>query len=259
MRQILLFSIILLTFSLYGYGKNFDDILLSENSEIIDFSKECTIVKTIEEDGTIIYSVIAAIGTALLPEAAKAICMRTVGDPVACQAVYDATSALVAINGLAFHKGSTKALAWIANRGRLKSTVTISSTSLHLARSLKTVFLAYRKMCKSGNSIQWENVNISPSTYSATKGIYPEASSRLLDCSELVNKTKKQLGVMRNEIFARHGYKFKTVKYIKYFENQLWYNNMTKNSNSSEYIYRNYLTKIERENIALIREYEDVK
>jgi hypothetical protein len=54
-------------------------------------------------------------------------------------------------------------------------------------------------------------------------GRYPEASLRLLDRGELTGLPCRELRVARNEIFARHGYIFKTAAMRGYFERQPWY------------------------------------
>jgi hypothetical protein len=62
-----------------------------------------------------------------------------------------------------------------------------------------------------------------PIETSKVRGIFPEASTRLLTPSDLVNKTPWELRVMKNEIFARHGYIFKTPEMRSYFARQSWY------------------------------------
>lgn len=54
-------------------------------------------------------------------------------------------------------------------------------------------------------------------------GKFPEASTRLLTTSDLVVRSQWELRVMRNEIFARHGYIFKTPQMHSYFTRQQWY------------------------------------
>ena len=55
------------------------------------------------------------------------------------------------------------------------------------------------------------------------RGMFPEASIRLLTASDLASRTPWELRVMRNEIFARHGYIFKTPEMRSYFARQQWY------------------------------------
>lgn len=58
---------------------------------------------------------------------------------------------------------------------------------------------------------------------------------------------------MRNEIFARYGYKFKTGgKMDSYFQQQDWYKKQHDNVND-------FLTGIEQQNIKLIQQIEQTK
>lgn len=77
-------------------------------------------------------------------------------------------------------------------------------------------------------------------------GKYPFASTRLLTMSDLENYSAEELRIMRNEIFARHGYIFKTPEMKLYFANQPWYT--PKYSDVSR-----FLTDIEKKNIELIK------
>lgn len=80
--------------------------------------------------------------------------------------------------------------------------------------------------------------------------LYPEASERDLDDSELMEMTKRELKIMRNEIFARHGYIFKTKDMKNYFSAQNWYRPMYSNVT-------NRITIIEKKNIDLIKSFEN--
>lgn len=81
------------------------------------------------------------------------------------------------------------------------------------------------------------------------KGKYPETSLRLLQSADLDNKSLYELKIMRNEIYARHGYIFNTDEMKKYFLSQPWYS--PKHSDVS-----NSLSNIERDNINMIINYE---
>jgi serine/threonine-protein kinase len=64
---------------------------------------------------------------------------------------------------------------------------------------------------------------LTPIVTANVPGIFPEASTRLLTASDLINRSQWELRVMRNEIFARHGYIFKTPEMRSYFASQRWY------------------------------------
>jgi hypothetical protein len=53
--------------------------------------------------------------------------------------------------------------------------------------------------------------------------IFPNSASKKLTRSQILKVSKSKWGYARNEIYARHGYKFKSSKYKKYFENKTWY------------------------------------
>lgn len=76
-----------------------------------------------------------------------------------------------------------------------------------------------------------------------------EASSRLLSDEDVQNESVEDLKLMRNEIYARHGYCFKDKEMRSFFEAQDWYMPMGVDI-------RHQLTDIEIANISLIYEYE---
>ena len=86
----------------------------------------------------------------------------------------------------------------------------------------------------------------SKSSSAAVPGRFPESSTRLLTASDLVNKSQWELRVMRNEIFARHGYIFKTPEMQSYFSRQRWYNPRHDDVSGS-------LTTIEARNVEIIK------
>ena len=82
-------------------------------------------------------------------------------------------------------------------------------------------------------------------------GKYPQVSKKLLNKYELIKMTKHDLKIMRNEIFARYGYIFKSGGEIeKYFKSQDWYSAQHDNVND-------FLTDLEKENIKLIQQIEN--
>jgi hypothetical protein len=80
-------------------------------------------------------------------------------------------------------------------------------------------------------------------------GIYPEASQRMLKFSDVSGLTSWDLKVMRNEIFARHGYIFKTQDMLDYFSQQTWYRPLYEDV---QYM----LTVVEKKNLEFIKSYE---
>lgn len=85
--------------------------------------------------------------------------------------------------------------------------------------------------------------------YKNDVGDYPEGSTRLLKSKDVENMMRSDLEMMRNEIFARHGYCFKKKELRQSFENYDWYVPNTIDV-------KNDLTEIEKKNILLIKKYE---
>ncbi|KXX66671.1 YARHG domain-containing protein [Flammeovirga sp. SJP92] len=81
-------------------------------------------------------------------------------------------------------------------------------------------------------------------------GQYPQASTRFLTSSDLESLSKEELQLMRNEIFARYGYKFiEGGKMDQHFQALEWYQGQHESVDK-------WLTEFERENIELIQEFE---
>jgi len=88
-----------------------------------------------------------------------------------------------------------------------------------------------------------------PISVTVQPGIYPEGSTRLLRFSDVEGLTPWDLKIMRNEIFARHGYIFKTKEMIDYFSQQRWYRPLYSDVSS-------LLSATEKKNIDFIKQYE---
>lgn len=86
--------------------------------------------------------------------------------------------------------------------------------------------------------------------YNPTVGEYPQASERELSEGDVENYTAEELEIMRNEIYARHGYSFKNKKMRAHFEKQKWYVPMGVDI-------RSQLSDVEAKNIELIYRYEE--
>lgn len=88
---------------------------------------------------------------------------------------------------------------------------------------------------------------LNPTAYSMYSGKYAFASTRELDPTELRKMSSDELQIMRNEIFARYGYKFKEGGEMEtYFKKQQWYQPQHAEVND-------FLTELEKRNIQLIR------
>lgn len=93
------------------------------------------------------------------------------------------------------------------------------------------------------------NSDVSNKFYAQGFGRYPVASNRILTYDDVAYMNKKDLTIMRNEIFARHGYIFKTQEMIEYFSKQNWYRPLYDD------VYKD-LSDIENKNIQYIKSFE---
>ncbi|MFP4219602.1 MAG: YARHG domain-containing protein [Phormidium sp.] len=97
-------------------------------------------------------------------------------------------------------------------------------------------------------------LNFSPSTNSLE-----ESDTSLywmnyrLSETELSQKSKRELDLIRNEIFARHGYIFQTSEYRDYFNGQPWY---SPRYTCREFEDKSPLTDVQAYNVALIRRHQ---
>jgi serine/threonine-protein kinase len=82
-----------------------------------------------------------------------------------------------------------------------------------------------------------------------TPGRFPEASLRALTRDELLEYSKDDLKIMRNEIFARHGYVFKDPELRAYFNKQSWYVGQYDDVSG-------FLSPVERQNVEVIKQLE---
>jgi len=81
-------------------------------------------------------------------------------------------------------------------------------------------------------------------------GDYPQLSQKVLDDSFFANKTKEQLQIMRNEVYARYGMRFiKGGKMYNWFIQKNWYQPWRDLTNSC-------LTETEIRNIAKVLRFE---
>ncbi len=88
--------------------------------------------------------------------------------------------------------------------------------------------------------------------YDEKNGIYSELSTRKMEIDELYNDyLEKELRIMRNEIFARHGMAFKSKDLRKIFEKYDWYVPMKKDVTDE-------LTPVEKHNLSLIKQVEEM-
>lgn len=84
---------------------------------------------------------------------------------------------------------------------------------------------------------------------SADDGLYPLTRLRLLQPVDIEGMTRDELRLMRNEIYARHGYIFSSRDLQEHFLAQPWYSPRSRDVEAE-------LSEIERRNVLFIKKYE---
>ena len=82
--------------------------------------------------------------------------------------------------------------------------------------------------------------------------ILEDSSERLISKEELWDLTQEELNYARNEIYARHGRRFKDETLQSYFDSQPWYEGIY----APEEFDHEWLSDVEKENAELILAYE---
>lgn len=91
-----------------------------------------------------------------------------------------------------------------------------------------------------------------PAPQAAWGGRWPWTSTRLIQPAELDALSLGELELMRNEIYARHGWIFRRPDLRNYFTSQPWYRPKSDNAYYSNRQVEAELTPVERRNIQII-------
>ncbi|NME82365.1 YARHG domain-containing protein [Clostridium sp. SM-530-WT-3G] len=92
---------------------------------------------------------------------------------------------------------------------------------------------------------------IPSSVYYSNSYIFPQSSDTYLSKGQIQSLSNYELGIARNEIYARHGYIFKLEQFRRYFESQNWYVPRYSSESSIN------LNSVEIYNVDLIKKEED--
>lgn len=89
-------------------------------------------------------------------------------------------------------------------------------------------------------------------------GKFPFTSERVLTLEDVNELSLWEIKIMKNEIYARHGYIFhQNQRMISYFEKQDWYRKTPKITRQAGEIYGRYFNKVEKFNTRLLVLIED--
>lgn len=147
---------------------------------------------------------------------------------------------------------------WVGKTDRaeiysLKDTISVDNFKYTLATNEETKGLKSHHYTKENGRV-YHYIQFNPhGKLEKPFGDYPEGSFVRLKMSEIIGLSKKNLKMMRNEIFARNGYIFKFGGEMdKHFKYKEWYKKLKKTKNP-------IFSKIEKYNIQLIKSAEKLK
>ncbi|WHY66641.1 YARHG domain-containing protein [Neobacillus sp. SuZ13] len=122
-----------------------------------------------------------------------------------------------------------------------KSNVTVTKT---IDQSKDKVVENKDQASPDHNSTEENSHDISSSDY-----FLPASDKSVMSEEDVANLTKGQLRLARNEIYARHGYVFKSEDLQTYFSSKSWY--------QPDQSFDGSLNEIEKENVNFIKARED--
>jgi len=112
-----------------------------------------------------------------------------------------------------------------------------------------SLILSLEKPSKDHKTLTEKNTDKPKYTYIEYKDNEFDLTKLKLSLENIVFKTKEELALLRNEIYAKHGREFKNPKYKEYFSSKEWYKINHEYSDD-------LLTEKDKENIALILDVE---
>ena len=137
---------------------------------------------------------------------------------------------------------------WIANDEKLavsERSFDLEKTNFKYNPKLKVEYPSFMK-----HLLKYRGEDPEQIKYSGYESEKLNASLKKLNHEDVENMIQEELSLVRNAIYARHGYAFKTRKYRYYFEREVdWYVPFSTDI-------RKNLTDIEKSNISLLKRYE---
>ena len=97
------------------------------------------------------------------------------------------------------------------------------------------------------------SLTVMPSVYGSDFYILPESGSRYLNSGDIKDFSLQELCYARNEIYARHGRKFRSVELTEYFNQQSWYQGIIEPDNFDDNL---MLNEYEKKNVNMLRDIE---
>lgn len=111
-------------------------------------------------------------------------------------------------------------MTFIADDTRYYANVSEGSTTDQVKNKPYTITAVPTNETYNGNTV-YEITTLTK--YDGKNYVLPDSGTRLLTDNDLKGMSKYDLAIARNEIYARHGRKFQTAEYNRYFTSKSWY------------------------------------
>ena len=110
-------------------------------------------------------------------------------------------------------------MTFVTNNVKYYATVSAGSTTEQINGKPYTITAVPTSETDNGNTVY----EITSITNYAGDYILANSGTKLLTNDDIKGMSKHDLALARNEIYARHGRKFQTEEYSKYFSSKSWY------------------------------------
>lgn len=128
-----------------------------------------------------------------------------------------------------------------------------SNSDIYYENDSKEIYKSDVTINYNGSSIESNQSK----TFSEAELIFPNSDTQKITTAEMDAKLKSRsdLRLAINEIYARHGYLFSNEEYLEYFNQFDWYQNTTKNSDMEAV--SNQFSSVEKYNVEVLQDYSD--
>ena len=129
----------------------------------------------------------------------------------------------------------------------------VSNTAANYDQATTSAYLKWEERVLTEEAqLRLELSRLSAASESDSEYLLADSDSRYLTEDDLAGFTAEQCRLARNEIYARHGRRFKGPALQRYFDSLSWYNGTIEPSDFNDNVFNSY----ERANCILIIDYE---
>ena len=167
---------------------------------------------------------------------------ETTAEETSAEETLPAQTTSAAPESTAYGEGAAATTAWNANESQTTAAWDINAAQTTAAWDIN----------QAQTTAAWDINSASPA---ADEYILPDSSTRYLTGTDIAGLTSEELRLARNEIYARHGRKFKDEALQAYFNSKSWYAGTIEPERFSDDA---LLSDVERKNLELIKAREAV-